>query len=134
MKKIMDKSLKEKFALKKTTHGLGLVTKIPLKRDTFIVEYTGEKITQEEGDRRGGRYLMVYDKKYMIDGKGRENLGRYVNHSCKPNCKTYMENKKIRVYTIKNVAAGEELTYNYGKEYCDAYCKPCLCGACLQKK
>lgn len=127
------KKQKQMFELKKVTHGLGLVTKIPLKRDTFVVEYTGEKITQEEGDRRGGRYLMIYDDNYMIDGKGRENLGRYVNHSCKPNCQTFMVGKKIKIYTIKNVAAGEELTYNYGKEYCDEFCNPCLCSACLKK-
>ena len=127
------KKQKEMFELKKVTHGLGLVTKIPLKRDTFVVEYTGEKITQEEGDRRGGRYLMIYDDNSMIDGKGRENLGRYVNHSCKPNCQTFMVGKKIKIYTIKNVAAGEELTYDYGKEYCDEFCNPCLCSACLKK-
>lgn len=130
---VFTKKQKQMFELKKVTHGLGLVTKIPLKRDTFVVEYTGEKITQEEGDRRGGRYLMIYDDNYMIDGKGRENLGRYVNHSCKPNCQTFMVGKKIKIYTIKNVAAGEELTYNYGKEYCDEFCNPCLCSACLKK-
>ncbi len=133
MKNIFTEKQKKMFELKKTTHGLGLVAKIPLKRDTFVVEYTGEKISHEEGDRRGGRYLMIYDDNYLIDGKGRENLGRYLNHSCKPNCRTFMVGKKIKIYTIKKVLAGEELTYNYGKEYCDAFLQNCLCLACKNK-
>lgn len=135
MNKAFQNGQEKKFALKKTAYGLGLFTKQVVKKGSFVVEYTGEKITQAEADRRGGQYLMTLNRKYTIDGKGRENLARYINHSCKPNCVQYIMGNKVKIYARRRIEIGEELTYNYGKEFFNAYIKPygCHCVACLKK-
>src|SRR3546814_1129740 len=50
------------------------------------------------------------------------NAARFINHSCAPNCEAVVhQNKngkrhkdKIQIEAIRDIAAGEELTYNYG--------------------
>ena len=123
----------KKFVLKKIGYGLGLFANKVFKRGQYIIEYTGEKLLNAEADRRGGKYLMVLDSKYTLDGKSRKNLARYANHSCKPNCIQYIVGSRINLYARRKIEVGEELTYNYGKEYCDEYCKPCKCDFCLKK-
>jgi len=132
----MTEGQKKKFQIKKTLSGFGLFAKKAFKRGDYLLEYTGEKITIEEGlKRKNGRYLMHYDRNYLIDGIGKENLGRYLNHACKPNCTMFMEGKKIKFYTKKNIQPGEELTFDYGEEYFDEYIKPvgCNCKTCLSE-
>ena len=45
-------------------------------------------------------------------------------------------NRRIRIKTIKNIAAGDEITYDYGKDYFNAYIKPhgCQCDKCRKKR
>lgn len=135
MKNEVLEKLKQKFAVKKTSYGRGLFAKKSIKKGAFIIEYTGEKITVEEGDRRGGKYLMTLSDKYTIDGKGHENLARYINHSCEPNCFPQIVGSRVKIYAKKNIEVGQELCYDYGKEYWNYYIKPygCKCESCLKK-
>jgi hypothetical protein len=66
------------------------------------------------------------------DGSVRRNTARYINHSCKPNAVPYDVGGKIHIYARKNIQPGEEITYDYGKEYFDIFLKPigCKCAAC----
>ena len=120
---------------KRTRAGLGLYTTVPIKKGARIIEYTGEKISTEEADRRGGRYLFIVNKKRCVDGRRRENMSRYINHSCKPNCYPEINYAETRIFIFakRAIAPGEELTYNYGKEYAKEYCSPCRCDACYAK-
>lgn len=123
--------------VKRASAGLGLFANQEFKRGDFIIEYVGEHITHEESDRRGGKYLFILNKKIVVDGKSRKNTARYINHACKPNaeCETDDEDEKIRISARKRILPGEEITYDYGKEYWDEYIKPfgCRCDACLKK-
>jgi len=112
-------------ATKKGLAGLGLFAENDIPKDDFIIEYKGPLLTDEEAEEKGGLYLFdVTDTPFTIDGSGRENTARYINHSCKPNCVPYADGKRIVIYAKKNIKAGEELTYNYGKEYMkDLNCK-----------
>lgn len=47
------------------------------------------------------------------NGYIRTPLGGFYNHSNNPNCKSYEDGEFIRLKTIKNIAAGEELTGFY---------------------
>lgn len=116
--------------------GLGLFARIDIKKGTFVIEYTGEKITNEEADRRGGRYLFNIDSKWTIDGKKHHNTARYINHSCRPNCESRISGGKVKIYAIKNIKAGEELAYDYGTEYFEEFLKPhgCRCDKCHAKR
>jgi SET domain-containing protein len=115
--------------VKKGINGLGLFSKVEMKKRDKVIEYVGDKITPEEADRRGGKYLFEVDKKLTLDGKARSNVARYINHSCVPNCEAEVDGKQVFIYAIKKIMPGDELTYNYGKEYFDEYIKPkgCLC-------
>ncbi len=123
-----------KFEVKRGLNGLGLYSKVPLKRGARVIEYTGEHLNEEEANERAGQYLFDVSKKLTIDGSGRENLARYINHSCKPNCRAEINESETRVFIFarRKIEPGEELTYNYGKEFWTEFIKPkgCRCGAC----
>lgn len=108
-------------ATKKGLAGLGLFAENDIPKDDFIIEYKGPLLTDEKAEEKGGLYLFdVTDTPFTIDGSGRKNTARYINHSCKPNCVPYADGKRIVIY----IKAGQELTYNYGKEYMkDLNCK-----------
>lgn len=120
--------------VKRSTAGLGLFANTTFKRGDFIIEYTGESISHEEADRRGGKYLFILSDTVVFDGKGRENTARYINHSCKPNAEAETDEDAglIRISAKKTILPGDEITYDYGKDYVAAYIKPhgCRCSAC----
>jgi SET domain-containing protein len=113
--------------------GLGLFATRDIKKGEFIIEYTGEPISHEEADRRGGRYLFILNEKTVLDGKKHEHTGRYMNHACKPNCEAVVENDAhIMIYAIKNIKKDEEFTYDYGDDYVEDLIKSagCRCHVC----
>ena len=112
-------------------HAAGCYTTTPIKKDARVCDYTGPLITKEEGDARyEGReytYLFGVDSGLCIDGHG---MAAFINHSCDPNCETDGEGDKIWIVALRDIAAGEELTYDYclwdGAIDDPA---PCYCGA-----
>jgi uncharacterized protein len=112
--------------------GQGLFAEQDIKQGTKIIRYIGEKIAHEESDRRlaaGNVYIFGLDERYAIDGDMPKNTARFINHSCAPNCHTEQFGNTIWFVAIKNVRAGEELTYNYGYDDEDYANNPCHCGA-----
>lgn len=120
------------FAVKKSSAGLGLFAASPIKRGQFVIEYWGKIITDDEAEKKGGKYLFdIADTKYTIDGTTRANRARYINHSCKPNCEAILDGRRVFIYARKGIKPGEELSYDYGKEYYDEMVeenKGCRCG------
>ncbi|MFN8287702.1 MAG: SET domain-containing protein-lysine N-methyltransferase [Chitinophagales bacterium] len=123
--------------VKRGASGLGLFAMEPIAKGQRIIEYTGEKINEDEANRRGGMYLFELNSKWYIDGKDRKNTARYINHACKSaaNCDIDIKAGRIWVFAKKNIKEGEELSYDYGKEMFDAYIKPygCRCAKCSKK-
>jgi SET domain-containing protein len=109
-------------------HTKGVFAKQDIPKDTLITEYSGEKITKEEGGRRvelshdthlqnkekAGTYLFELNDEYDIDGDMPGNDAKYINHSCDPNCEYRIIDDKIYIYSIRDIKKGEEITYNYG--------------------
>ncbi len=120
------------YSVRRSSAWLGLYAEQPIKKGQKIIEYIGERISTAEADRRGGKYLFTVNSRITIDGTPRYNTARYINHSCKPNAEPRENSGRIYAYAIKNIAAWEEITYNYGKEYREHYIKPygCRCAAC----
>jgi len=116
--------------------GLGLFTRVPIKKGQFIVRYSGRKIGTETADEIGTKYLFELNARWTIDGSNRRNIARYINHACRPNAETYFVKHLIKVRAIKNIKAGDEITYHYGRNYFVAFIKDkgCKCGHCTQKK
>ncbi len=129
--------MKSPLVIKRGTHGLGLFTTINFKKGDLVTEYTGEKITVEEANRRGGQYLFELNDAWTVDGKERTNFSRYINHSCAPNCYPEIDETEehIFIYAKRAIKVGEELTYNYGKEFFNVHIKskPCRCSKCSTK-
>jgi hypothetical protein len=108
-----------------------------------LIEYTGERITPEEGDRRYaedgmGRhhtFLFTVDEETCVDGKKGGNDSRYINHSCDPNCEAVIEDGRIWIYAKKAISPDAELAYDYQYERTAEHTKEdeefyrCLCGS-----
>jgi uncharacterized protein len=110
----------------------GLFAAQDIKKDTRILPYVGEKISKAESTRRlaqGNAYIFTFNEWYDIDGKALKNTARYINHSCDPNCEVEITTRTIWVVALRDITAGEELTYNYGYEVKDYMEHPCKCGA-----
>lgn len=127
----------KKFTVKRGTHGLGLFTTVAFKKGDLVTEYTGEKITTDEANKRGGQYLFELNDNWVVDGKERHNVSRYINHSCRPNCYPEINETEehIYIYAKRGIKVGEELTYNYGPEFWKTHVEPkgCRCIKCSAK-
>jgi SET domain-containing protein len=121
------------FAVKRTVTGLGLFTLKPIQKDRRIIEYKGRILTTEEADKSRGKYLFELDEKRTIDGSSRQNTARYINHSCRPNAKAYTTGRRIWIWSLRAINAGEQITIDYGKEYLDAHIERCKCAYCISR-
>jgi len=127
----------QKFIVKETKRGIGkgLYAGRAFRKGAYLLDYTGELITQKEADRRGTRYLFEVSGRWVIDGEGEENIARYINHSCEPNIEAVEEDGCVKFYALRDIAKGEELTFDYGEEYVKEFIAPtgCKCGAQTHK-
>lgn len=117
----MQTDLRQLLEVKRSIAGLGLFTKAPIKKGSFIVEYVGPLLTDAQVQKKGGKYLFALGKRWTIDGTSRKNIARYINHSCLPNCEPIQYAQRIKIKAKRNIKAGEELFYDYGKEYFDEF-------------
>jgi uncharacterized protein len=118
--------------VKRSRAGLGLYTMEPIPKGACIIEYTGKTLTKEEDEASNSSYLFYISRTKTIDGAARKNLARYINHSCRPNCEIVIYYQRVWVFAKRKIYAGEELAYDYDKEYFNAYIKPkgCKCVKC----
>jgi hypothetical protein len=115
-----------------TIHGAGVFARADVSTGTRVLEYVGEQVSKEESLRRrqaGNFFVFVVTDEFDIDGAVDWNPARFVNHSCAPNCEARMENERIWVYALRDIRAGEDLTFNYGYDLQDYKDHPCRCGA-----
>jgi SET domain-containing protein len=129
-------SSRRRFRVGRSRSGLGLFAVKPFKKGDFIAYYTGRLISNKEADELWTKYLFEVNNRWTIDGSTRRNIARYINHSCKPNAETDIKKHKIIITAIKGIQPGEEITYNYGRNYFNAFIKPhgCRCAACKTKR
>ena len=111
-KKVQEAEVK----VKRGSAGLGLFAARDFKKGERIIEYIGNRVpTGDEGPIN--LYIFNVNKKWDIDGSPRWNTARYANHSCLPNAEAVNDNNRIFIEAIKTIKEGEEITYDYGKEY-----------------
>lgn len=110
---------------------------------TRIIEYLGERITDDEADeryddddmRRHHTFLFSVDDDTVIDAGVGGNEARFINHSCDPNCEAVDYGGRIFIEALRDIAPGEELFYDYGYELDEPLTPalkrqyPCYCGA-----
>ena len=113
------------FELRRSSiQGRGAFATRPIKKGTRIIEYVGERISHTEADKRYddtgmGRhhtFLFSVGRSMVIDAAVGGNDARFINHSCAPNCEAVDDKKRIYIEAIRDIAEGEELTYDYAYE------------------
>ena len=123
--------------------GRGLFAARRIRPGQRIIEYTGERISNDEADKRYDEekmdrhhtFLFTLDDDTCIDGNVRSNIARLINHSCDPNCEAIIDDDRIWIYALKNIQPGVELAYDYKYERTGENIKAlekfyvCHCGA-----
>jgi hypothetical protein len=112
--------------------GTGGFARSDIPAGTRIIEYVGEKITKQESLARcehSNEYIFAIDETHDLDGNVDWNPARFLNHSCEPNCEAQFIDGHIWLVAIREVRAGEELTFNYSYDLEDYREHPCRCGA-----
>ena len=112
--------------------GQGLFAAQDIPQGTRIIAYIGEKISSHESARRrdaGNAYIFHLHYRSAIDGQTLDNTARYINHSCDPNCAVTKTEGTLWIVAIRDISAGEELSFNYGYEMTQYQNNPCNCGA-----
>jgi uncharacterized protein len=112
--------------------GWGVFATQPISKNTRIVTYEGEKITNRESLKREVRYLkkghiwcFKLNRLYVRDAAVGGNIARYINHACRPNCYTEVAGHHIWVVASRDIREGEELTYDYHSDGTAGI--PCRC-------
>jgi uncharacterized protein len=115
-----------------------------IRKGEKIIEYTGERISNAEADRRYNdddmrrhhTFLFILTSRTIIDGGAGGSDARYINHSCDPNSEAVIyDNRRIWIEAIRDIAPGEELLYDYQYERTDDHTDEdeefyvCRCGA-----
>ncbi len=115
--------------------GLGLFAVEEIPKGKCIIEYVGRVISKAEEYTIVSKYLFEIHSRKTIDGKARSNTARYVNHSCRANAEPEVRNHRVYIMSKRKIKPGEEITYDYGKEYWKEYIKPhgCRCEKCKEK-
>ena len=96
-------------------HAAGCYTTAPIRKGVRVAEYTGPRLTKDQADEAYENSSITYlfglgNGEIVIDG---HSMAMFINHSCDPNCETTEENDRIWIKSIRKIAAGEEITYDY---------------------
>jgi len=124
--------------------GKGAFATTDIPKGTRLIEYTGEKISHDEADRRYDdekmkrhhTFLFTLNDNWILDAANGGNESMYINHSCDPNCEAVIVGeRRIYIEAKKHIPTGQELLYDYQYERRDdhtaedeAFYK-CLCGS-----
>uniref|UniRef100_A0A8D2ZYR2 Histone-lysine N-methyltransferase NSD3 n=1 Tax=Scophthalmus maximus TaxID=52904 RepID=A0A8D2ZYR2_SCOMX len=132
----------ETEVMKTDGRGWGLTTNQALRKGDFVTEYVGEVIDSEECQQRIKRahenhvtnfYMLTLTKDRVIDAGPKGNSARFMNHSCSPNCETqkWTVNGDVRIglFTLYDIEAGTELTFNYNLHCVGNRRTSCHCGS-----
>jgi len=124
-------------------HGKGVFALVDLAAKDTVVEYVGEIIDWTEAlDRHphdpvqpNHTFYFHIDETRVIDANVDGNRSRWINHSCDPNCEANERAGRVFIKTLRPIAAGDELFYDYGLVIDEVYTPalmadyPCWCGA-----
>ena len=140
------RSLTKRVAVRASRiHRFGLFALEDTVAGCFIVEYSGERISAEEADRREklliaegkeNNYMLKLTGGIHLDATEKGNEGRYANHSCCPNAelvtvplgsKQVVEVGFLCAKRTINVGQEETVPYSWSRSCRDG--DICQCGA-----
>ena len=124
-------------------HGKGVFALQDIAEGETLIEYKGEVVSWEEAQDRhphdpsdpNHTFYFHVNEDRVIDGGVRGNAARWINHSCDGNCEADERDGRIFIVALRNISAGEELSYDYGLIIEERYTPklkaeyPCWCGS-----
>ena len=103
--------------------GWGVYAAQTISKNTRVIDYAGEKISNQESLRRERRYIshghiwcFKLTNRTVIDAGVGGNDARFINHSCRPNCYIHITGGTIWIRAARTIRKGEELTYDYNTD------------------
>jgi SET domain-containing protein len=118
--------------------GWGVYAGETIPRRRLVIEYTGEKISRKEANRRvwktcrnpRTRKLTMYGlgAYWRIDAANGGSGAELVNHSCEPNLKARIWRGRVLFHSLRRIRAREEVTVDYAISP-DTFRVRCRCGA-----
>ncbi|NWZ14674.1 SETMR methyltransferase, partial [Agelaius phoeniceus] len=163
--RLVQRGLQLRLQVFRTPHkGWGVRALQPIPEGSFVCEYAGEVLGFAEAQRRiqaqspqEPNYIIAV-REHLHDGRVMEtfvdptrigNVGRFLNHSCEPNLvmvpvRVDSMVPKLALFAAADIAAGEELTYDYSGRFRNvpgasrerkapeeenSLRKPCYCGS-----
>jgi SET domain-containing protein len=95
----------------------------PIPRNRQVIEYTGHRLTWQQATRLLKRlwrlgappnlYLARFNRRCIINGAVGGNGSQFINHSCEPNLGRRRIRGRLMFFSIRNIRAGAELTFDY---------------------
>lgn len=124
-------------------HGKGVYATRDIAAGETLIEYVGDVISWEEAQARhphdpsdpNHTFYFHIDDTRVIDALYGGNSSRWINHSCDGNCQADQRDGRVFITARRDIAAGEELHYDYGLIIEERYTPklkaqyPCWCGA-----
>jgi SET domain-containing protein len=142
-KKVAPAALRRIQTRRSGVHGKGVFAVLDIAEGETLIEYVGEVISWAEAQARhphdpanpNHTFYFHIDEQRVIDALYGGNSSRWINHACEPNCEADEQGGRIFIRALRNIAAGEELNYDYGLIIDERYTAklkadyPCWCGA-----
>jgi SET domain-containing protein len=114
-------------------HGTGGFARVNIPAGARLIEYLGRKIDKAESLRQcelDNPYIFSISEEFNLDGNVDWNPARLLNHSCSPNAEAQQEDdERIWIVALRDIAVGEEITFNYNYDLQDYREHPCQCGS-----
>jgi SET domain-containing protein len=116
--------------------GQGVFALEPIAPRKKIGEIRGESVSQREAfararvarEQSGHVFMIAVSDRRAIDATASTDPLRFANHACEPNMVLKIQQGRAEFYALRDIAAGEELTADYGATH-HAGKLACRCGA-----
>ena len=119
---------------KSRVQGWGVFATKTIPKNKRIINYAGEKISNQESLKREAKYLDLghiwcfkLTNRTAIDAGVGGNIARFINHACTPNCYVQITDGIIWIRAAKTIRKGTEINYNYntdGEATIKCRCRP----------
>lgn len=107
-------------------YGLGLFTVRDIEKDEIVVDFSNGRVYEVDKasdlPKEVADHAIQFEEHKWIDTSG---VGRYLNHSCDPNCGI---KDKFKIVAMRDIKKGEELTFDYEMTENSDWRMECDCG------
>jgi hypothetical protein len=113
--------------------GLGLFASRDFAAGERLAPYVGPMTSAppSSSDTAGKVYALEVAPGRWLDGSSADNPCRHANHACHPNAELVWHDLESTAWltALRPIAAGEEITFDYGFSLAESLFHPCACGA-----